>query len=599
MFSVFVVGNRLQLLQQFTTDRAAVATAVERACSVLDPRGLVPGAAAMEQAADTASRANDKAQAAGDAAFAGGGAAAGAASGQAAVDAGFANVEQRAVDMAENVERSQRGNSSLFGLFALARQEQRLAGRKAIVYFSEGLQVPNQLQPLYRSVVSEANRANLSIYSVDARGLRTTSDFDRTRTDLTKSRENVRRQVQSRGGRAVTREDVLAGEVAEDAITMNAQGMLGALSESTGGRLIANSNDVRAGLDRAVADTSGYYEITYDPQLAAFDGSFRRIGVKVKRPGTSVQAREGYFALPPGEGSVDFPWELPLLKMLKASPAPHDFDTRAAAYHFGPEAGEVRYTLVAEIPLDGLAFEGKGGTRKAHFSVLAVVRDAKGAVSEHFGQDSPVEVPEKSLEALKHGNAVFTRSFTLPPGRYSRRARGARPGGAAGLGAQERPRRPAPAPGARPLEPRGREADGAGRRGGARVVGPAAKRLEPHRAVRGRAHASGPGETVSLFLVAYPGAGDAAGAAKPSLTLEFSRDGAVVGRSTAELPAPDAAGHIPYVASVPTQSLAPGRYEVAATVSQGDDGGPRAGLLHDRGPERAASQRDARGTRSP
>ncbi len=322
VFSVFVVGNRLQLLQQFTTDRAAVAAAVERACSVLDPKGLVPGAAAMEQAADTASRANDKAQAAGDAAFAGGGSAAGAASGQAAVDAGFANVELRAVEMAENVERSQRGNSSLFGLFALARQEQRLAGRKAIVYFSEGLQVPNQLQPLYRSVVSEANRANLSIYSVDTRGLRTTSDFDRSKTDLTKSRENVRRQVQSRGGRAVTREDVLAGEVAEDAITMNAQGMLGALSESTGGRLIANSNDVRTGLGRAIADTSGYYEITYDPQLAAFDGSFRRIAVKVKRPGVSVQAREGYFALPPGEGSVDFPWELPLLKMLKTSPTP-------------------------------------------------------------------------------------------------------------------------------------------------------------------------------------------------------------------------------------------------------------------------------------
>jgi VWFA-related protein len=566
VFSVFVVGNRLRLLQQFTTDRAAAAAAVERACSMIDPRGPMPGAAAMERAADTASRANDKAQAAGDAAFAGGGAASGATAGQAAVDAGFANVEQRAVDMAENIERSQRGNSSLFGLFALARQQQRLAGRKAIVYFSEGLQVPNQLQPLYRSVVSEANRANLSVYSVDTRGLRTTSDFDRTKTDLTKSRENVRRQVQSRGGRAVTREDVLAGEVAEDAITMNAQGMLGALSESTGGRLIANSNDVRAGLDRAVADTSGYYEITYDPRLAAFDGSFRRVAVRVKRPGVGVQAREGYFALPPGEGSVDFPWELPLLKMLKASPAPHDFDTRATAYHFGPEAGEVRYTVVAEIPLDGLAFEGKGGTRKAHFSVLAVVRDAKGAVSEHFGQDSPVEVPEKSLEALKRGNAVFSRSFTLPPGRHSlelvvldqvaRRASvrksvlvvpSPRPGLAlSSLAVVKR---------TEPVAEGALESRDPLRNGGSRIV-----------PFVGEASFSS-GETVSLFLVAYPGAGDAA---RPSLTLEFSLDGAVVGRSTAELPAPDAAGHIPYVASVPTQSLAPGRYEVAATVRHGD-----------------------------
>ena len=259
------------------------------ACSTR--RGVVPGAAAMEQAADTASRANDKAQAAGDAAIGGGGAAAGAAAGQAAADAGFANVELRAVEMAENVERSQRGNARSSASSRSRASSSGSPGRKAIVYFSEGLQVPNQLQPLYRSVVSEANRANLSVYSVDARGLRTTSDFDRTRTDLTKSRENVRRQVQSRGGRAVTREDVLAGEVAEDAITMNAQGMLGALSESTGGRLIANSNDVRAGLDRAIDDTSGYYEVTYDPQLAAFDGCVPAHRVKVKRPGVERPGR--------------------------------------------------------------------------------------------------------------------------------------------------------------------------------------------------------------------------------------------------------------------------------------------------------------------
>ena len=160
---------------------------------MLDPRGVVPGAAEMDRAAGRARARPTTRLRPGDAAVPGRGRrGAGAAAGQAAVEAAFANLELRAVEMAENIERSQRGNGSLFGLFALARQQQRLAGRKAIVYFSEGLQVPNQLEPLYRSVVSEANRANLSIYSVDARGLRTTSDFDRTRTDLAKSRETVR-----------------------------------------------------------------------------------------------------------------------------------------------------------------------------------------------------------------------------------------------------------------------------------------------------------------------------------------------------------------------------------------------------------------------
>jgi VWFA-related protein len=564
LFSVFYVGNRLQLLQQFTTDRQALAAAVDRATSVLDPRGVVPGKETTDRVTAAANTTADRAQATSDAAAGGGGAAAGAAAGQASVDAAMANMELRAVEMAQSLERSQRGNASLFALFALARQQQRLAGRKAIVYFSEGLEVPNQLEPLYRSVVSEANRANLSVYSVDARGLLTTTGNEAARRDLKKSMETVRRQVQSRGGRAVTREDVLAGEVAEDAITQNVQGMLGALSESTGGRLIANSNDVGTGLERLMSDMAGYYEITYDPRLASFDGAFRRISVKVKRSGVSVQAREGYFALPPGEGTIDFPWELPLLQALRSSPPPHDFETHAVAYHFGPERGEVRQTLVAEIPLDGLAFEGHGGTRRAHFSVLAVVRDARGVVRQHFSQDTPVEVPEKNLEALRHGNVVFTRSFTLPPGRYGLELAvldqaahrtsvrksvlmvvAPRPGLALSSVTVVKRAEPVPEGALESLDPL--------RSGSNRIVPFVA---EPTFQA---------GEAVSLFLVAYPG-----GNGKAGLTLEFSRDGAVVGRSSVSLPSPDPSGGIPYLATVPTQSFAPGRYEVSAVVRAGD-----------------------------
>jgi VWFA-related protein len=589
LFSVFFVGNRLQLLQQFTADRAALAAAVDRACSVLDPRGVVPGPEATERVTAAASATADRAQAAGDAAM-GGGPEAGAAAGQAAADAAMASMELRAVEMARNLERSQRGNASLFGLFALARQQQRLAGRKAIVYFSEGLEVPNQLEPLYRSVVSEANRANLSVYSVDARGLFTTSDNAAARRDLLKAMETVRRQVQSRGGRAVTREDILAGEVAEDAITLNAQGMLGALSESTGGRLVANSNDVRTGLGQALADMAGYYEVTYDPQLTAFDGSFRRVSVKVKRAGVSVQSREGYFALPPGEGSVDFPWELPLLNALKSSPVPRDFEVHANAYRFGPERGEIRHTLVAEIPLAGLSFEGRGGTRKARFSVLAVVRDAQGAVREHFSQDSPVEVAAKDLEALRRGNAVFTRTFVVPPGRYSVELvvldQGAkrtsvrksvlvvappRPGLALSSLAMVKRTEPVPEGAVESPDPL--------RNGSNRIV-PFV--TEPtFRA----------GETISLFLVAYPG-----GTGTTSLELEFSRDGAVVGRSSVELPPVDSMGRIPYVASVPTHSLAPGRYEVSAAARRGESA-VRERTFFTIAPERTPAQRVREGSR--
>jgi hypothetical protein len=417
---------------------------------------------------------------------------------------------------------------------------------------------------MFRSVVSEANRANLSVYAVDARGLRSASDFDRTRTDLRDAAETSRRQIQSRGGRAVTREDVMAPEVAEAAINLNVQGMLGALSAETGGRLIANSNDVRAGLGRAIDDMSGYYEITYDPQVAAFDGRFRKIELKVKRPGVRVQARAGYFALPPGEGSVNFPWELALAEALHAGAPPHDFALRTATYHFGPEDGAVRHTLVAEIPLEGLAFEEKGSVRRAHFSVMVVIRDAKGAVQERFSQDSPVEAKEKDLAALRRGNAVFTRSFRLAPGRYNvemavldaatKRASVRRsvlvvapPRPVLGLSSLTVVKR---------IEP---VTEGALDSADPLRTGP--NRIVPF--VEEPAFRAG--DAVPLFLVAY-----ARGEGRPGLTLELAREGEVVARSSAELPAADGEGRIPYVATIPSQSLAPGRYEVTAAVREGE-----------------------------
>jgi hypothetical protein len=57
-------------------------------------------------------------------------------------------------------------------------------------------------------------------------------------------------------------------------------------------------------------------------------------------------------------------------------------------------------------------------------------------------------------------------------------------------------------------------------------------------------------------------------------------DGATVARSEAVLPAPDAEGRIPYVATVPGAHFAPGRYEVRAEVRQGDQRAQESAFFH-------------------
>jgi len=59
------------------------------------------------------------------------------------------------------------------------------------------------------------------------------------------------------------------------------------------------------------------------------------------------------------------------------------------------------------------------------------------------------------------------------------------------------------------------------------------------------------------------------GSAAPDVTLEFEREGHVVGRAEPALPAPDAQGRVPYVVSVPAARFEPGTYRVRAELRSG------------------------------
>ncbi|HYK91370.1 MAG TPA: hypothetical protein VE398_21545, partial [Acidobacteriota bacterium] len=51
--------------------------------------------------------------------------------------------------------------------------------------------------------------------------------------------------------------------------------------------------------------------------------------------------------------------------------------------------------------------------------------------------------------------------------------------------------------------------------------------------------------------------------------LQFLQSGLAVSQAQIDLPAADAQGRIPYLATIPAESLKPGDYEVRAVVSQG------------------------------
>ena len=574
--AVFTIGTGLGLVQSFTSEKELLLAAIAAATSGTNLKdrpltaqalrasrdvSLAAGAPIQPAAADAGDASQPPTQGVSPATLSGS-----AADGLIAVERMRLAAVANALRMADGLQRQAEGNWSLYPLLALVKAQAALPGRKTLVFFSPGLQVPPNLQDVFRTIVSEANRANVSVYSVDARGLQSRADIASSGAALREAATTSMTQQMKGAGEATTVQEMQIADTAESSLTLNVQQTLSDLAEGTGGFLVANANDFGKAVDRLAADIRGYYEIQYVPAVVSFDGSYRRIALKIARKDVVLQSRRGYFALPPS-GPIVLPYEMPLFLALSAPTALHDFAHQAAALHFAPGPEGTETAVVVEVPLAAVDFtvDKKKKTFEQRLTTLAVVKDAEGRVVERFSDEYPLSGPLDQLEAAKQSNAVLRRTVPLGAGRYTLETVSQVKG--TGKTSVERSSFEVPAAGsgpqlsslcllrrADPLPADAPPSDDPFRYEGTRLVphlaGPVSQAATPN---------------LSFFARVYP----TASIEMPKLTLDFVRDGKIVGRAQPPLPAPDASGRIAYVGGVPSGSFPPGAYEVRLTLTQG------------------------------
>ena len=558
--AVFSLDQRLRMRQGFTQDTSAIAAAVVRATSsvVKEDAPMLPGAS-RERAADTAFAkvgdgdvsATERSTIASDNA-----------------DPQVRETILRMQALASTIDASQRGHATFYPLMELARAQAALEGRKAILLFSEGLQVPSSVEESFRTAISEANRANVSIYAVDARGLDAARDLQTAAAALEKASRLSQQAIGQSGADATSIDEMLNDDRVVASLRSSTQSVLRELAESTGGALVANSNDLGKGLARVGADLASYYEIAYVPQSGAADGRFRAIDVKVARKGVDVSSRSGYFALPAADRAPVLPYELALLAAAAATPMPRAFEFQAGAFRFHETPRGRQFTLVAEVPIAALtvAEDAKAGRYRLRIDVMALVKDAGGAVIERLSHAYPLEGPLADLPALRRGHVVFKRQLWLAAGRYTLTTV-VRDRQADTISARVLPLRVFPeSPGidvstvavVKRLDKTAGEPDAVEdpfRNGPVRIAPSLATPIP--KAANSR---------ISAFVVLYP---DTAMIDPPSLTIEFAQGAAIVGRSAPALDQPDADGRITCVATFPVDGFAPGTYELRAIARQG------------------------------
>ncbi len=559
---IFGIDLTLAPLVPFTRSGYAVRQALARLES-----GNAPGFHSPErrQRRTDADQQAALAGAAAAAAEAAGGPGASAAIGGAPGDAILAQMQSRMLETFDSMEQDQQGYIATDALFAIVNTLGRLPGRKSLVLFSEGIAVPTAVHRLFLGVMDAANRANVSIYTIDAGGLRAESDQARIRDQLNQAAGfgiNTGYAADA-GGSPYTR----TLESNADVMRSDPQMVLAQLARDTGGLLFSNTNNLRPAFARIDEDLRNYYLLGYTPLDDSYDGEFRAIEVKVKRPGVTVAARKGYFAVRNPGGVAVNAWEAPALSAFDRVPVPNAFPVRAAALLF-PERGRPGLVpVVVEFSTAPLTFQpaADGQTYSSDFTVLVRFVDADDSVVRKLSQHYEVKGALDEIEGAKRGEIIFYRESELPPGVYTMESavHDALSGKTSvRFSTVEVPKLDAGAlrVSSLVLVKRGEKVPEKDRRADNPLLvndvvvfpslgGPVSKAAKE----------------AGFYFAVYPAPNGPA----PAATLELLENGKLVARLPLPSPRPEPSGRVPFLGRLPITQLPAGTYELRAVVTQG------------------------------
>jgi VWFA-related protein len=423
LVGVFAVDLVLHVVQPFTSDRDLIRAGFERAASQANTS--FASAATREEMRDAVESAGRASAALGEMSQTAGsqradGSQTSSRAAQMALSMSIKRIEARMERMAEARERDQQGYATTQGLLDVIETLKAIPGRKTVAFFSEGLVIPANVGAQFRAVIASANLANVSVYAMDAGGLRVASPTQETARELIQAGERRLAQLESGNDGAVDGITTRMLERNEDLLRMDPHSGLGQLAEETGGFLISDTNDATGSFRRIEEDMRFHYVLAYSPTNDRYDGGFRSISVRVRRAGLAVQARKGYFATRPA-GAQGMEHDSQQTARAERSDRPQAFPLHVQALSFPEPARPGLVPVLVEVPGDAIRYRPQAGgeSYEAEFTVVARIRDERGREVTRLSQKYPISASAADFQAARSGNLLFYEEAELPPGRYS------------------------------------------------------------------------------------------------------------------------------------------------------------------------------------
>ena len=289
--------------------------------------------------------------------------------------------------------------------------------RKALMLFSQGyasdifrvvdyrggvMSLPEE--DLHRAI-TVATRNNVVIYPIDPRGLTEEGG-------LAESETGPSTDPDARIEAAIAR--------------LDARQSLTTLAMATGGFALSSSNSFENAFDRIVQENSTYYVLGFTSTNDRRDGRYRKLDVRVKRPGLTVRGRAGYMAplrseRPPDPPKLSGNVSTVVAEALRSTVAVNGLPLRVFAAPFKGTSRDATMVLAVEVDASTLGLVEKNGTHVGTLEVSYFSTDMKNKFFPGQTQTARLTLrPDTYAQVMKTGIRTMIET-TLPPGRYQMR----------------------------------------------------------------------------------------------------------------------------------------------------------------------------------
>ena len=277
----------------------------------------------------------------------------------------------------------------------------KIRQKKSLIYFSNGIsQSGTDNESALRTATAAAVKANVSIYTLDVRGLEAFPPGGQA-------------QAASLHGQAAYSGASVLSDLSANA---SSQETLSTLASDTGGKSFFDSNDFSGVFTQVQKDTSAYYVLGYTSTNHFKDGHFRRIKVQLNRPDVKLDYRAGYYADRDFEHLKRGDREAQLEDELASEMPQTDLPVYAGAAFFRQDDSHYYLAVSLVVPGSQIPFVTEKDKDSA---TIDIIGEALESGKFPFGRlRDTVKLAVDSAQQVRRKNVQYNTSFVLAPGSY-------------------------------------------------------------------------------------------------------------------------------------------------------------------------------------